>query len=237
MASTIKVRWDFEDTDLEDMPYREALLESGLPEIVDVPDKIWEEAEEYEDHISDWLSDKYGFTHHGWVYQNPSYSGEEDGPVVIRVHDSASNTDAGLKVRIVEYAETPGYEGGTYTEVSGWDGSEVDSDFGNYTSAMTALRAAIAEYGFTHHGWVYQNPNNDLLYSYEYTDRYGGANYSWVDRGTVYAKDLQSAYVKARAAVGLTGIRGRKDDYGDEIHFKPYGSATVLFVSEETYGW
>jgi len=79
--------------------------------------------------------------------RNPSYSGEEDGPVVIRVHDSASNTDAGLKVRIVEYAETPEYEGGTYTEVSGWDGSEVDSDFGNYTSAMTALRAAIAEYG------------------------------------------------------------------------------------------
>jgi hypothetical protein len=36
---------------------------------------------------------------------------------------------------------------------------------------------------------------------------------------------------KAKAAVGLTGVRGTVTKFGDTIEFRPYGSATVLFIS------
>ncbi len=69
-------------------------------------------------------------------------------------------------------------------------------------------------------------------YAWEYTDTFGGeANYSWIKRGNVRAATLQKAYVLARKAIGLTGSRGRKDEYGDMISFKPYNSCTVLFVN------
>lgn len=85
----------------------------------------------------------------------------------------------------------------------------------------------------------------------EYTDTFGGeANYSWVKRavvtmpelthygydgGTNYAK-ANKAYrrelvKRAKAAVGLTGVRGVRSDYGDMMEFRPYGSCTVLFIN------
>jgi hypothetical protein len=36
---------------------------------------------------------------------------------------------------------------------------------------------------------------------------------------------------KAKAAVGLTGLRGRVEDYGDMIRFVPYGQCTVLIIN------
>jgi hypothetical protein len=35
---------------------------------------------------------------------------------------------------------------------------------------------------------------------------------------------------RAKAAVGITGTRGRKEDYGDMVRFTPYGTATVMFI-------
>lgn len=87
-------------------------------------------------------------------------------------------------------------------------------------------------------------------HTYEYTDTYcGEANYSWVRRGTVtmpelthYGYDGSSNYVRAnriyerelvkraKAAVGLTGVRGRTYRYGDSIEFRPYRMNTVLFI-------
>lgn len=67
---------------------------------------------------------------------------------------------------------------------------------------------------------------------YEYTDTFGGeANYSWVKRGDLPGEltDLQ-AMRRAKAAVGLAGVRGRTHKYGGQIEFRPYRSATVLFV-------
>ena len=65
----VKVEWDFGGTDLEDLPYKEALRKSRLPEKVKIPkwlvDEYFEEDED-DELISDWLSDEYGFTHHGW---------------------------------------------------------------------------------------------------------------------------------------------------------------------------
>ena len=90
-------------------------------------------------------------------------------------------------------------------------------------------------------------------YEYEYTDTFGGeANYGWVKNGEVNVPDLvhygytgstDGTYNKAEKAqrkqimtlikreLGLTGLRGVMDDWGDCIVFRPYGLATILFVS------
>lgn len=85
----------------------------------------------------------------------------------------------------------------------------------------------------------------------EYTDTFGGeANYSWVKRAVVtmpelthYGYDGGTNYAKAnkvyerelmkraKAAVGLTGVRGVRSDCGDMVEFRPYGSCTVLFIN------
>ena len=90
-------------------------------------------------------------------------------------------------------------------------------------------------------------------YNIEYTDTFGGeSNYSWVRRATVTMPELthygydggtnyskankvyqRELMKKAKAAVGLTGARGRVTDYGDMIDFRPYGCCTVLFITVE----
>jgi hypothetical protein len=90
-------------------------------------------------------------------------------------------------------------------------------------------------------------------YSVEYTDTFGGeANYSWVKRAVIsvpelthygYTGSTDGSYAKAnraqrreimrkaKAAVGLTGVRGTTEEIGEQIEFRPYGSCTVLFVT------
>lgn len=88
-------------------------------------------------------------------------------------------------------------------------------------------------------------------YDIELTDTFGGeANYSWVRRETVsmpelthYGYDGATNYTKAnkvyrrelmkaaKAAVGLTGCRGRVENYGDSLTFRPYGLLQVMFVT------
>jgi hypothetical protein len=87
-------------------------------------------------------------------------------------------------------------------------------------------------------------------FEYEYTDTFAGdANYCWVKRGKVSVPDLtaygydglhgypkanarQTRQVmrKAKAALGLNGIRGKRETWGDTEIFRPYGAATILFV-------
>ena len=58
-------------------------------------------------------------------------------------------------------------------------------------------------------------------FEYEYTDTFGGeANYCWVKRGTRQVKE----------ELGLTGVRGVRETWGDIEVFKPYRSNTILFV-------
>ena len=95
-------------------------------------------------------------------------------------------------------------------------------------------------------------------YDIEYTDTFGGeANYSWIRRAVVtvpelvhygYTGSADGSYAKAnkaadrelmrraKAAVGLTGARGVRRDYGDTLEFRPYGSCTVLFVTYREAG-
>lgn len=90
-----------------------------------------------------------------------------------------------------------------------------------------------------------------MRFNVEYTDTFGGeANYCWVRRATIdmpelthYGYDGGTDYAKAnrvfdrelmrkaKAAVGLTGVRGGRADLGETIAFRPYRSATVMFVS------
>lgn len=88
-------------------------------------------------------------------------------------------------------------------------------------------------------------------YDVEYTDTFAGeANYSWVKRAIVtmpelthYGYDGGTNYAKAnrvferelmkraKAAMGLTGVRGAVERYGDSMTFRPYRSGTVMFIS------
>ena len=90
-------------------------------------------------------------------------------------------------------------------------------------------------------------------YSVEFTDTFAGeANYSWVRRARILMPELthygytggaDGSYARAnrianrelmrraKAAVGLTGARGKTESYGDSLEFRPYGMAAVLFVT------
>lgn len=90
-------------------------------------------------------------------------------------------------------------------------------------------------------------------YEVEYTDTFGGeANYSWVRRAKItvpelthygYTDSVDGSYARAnrvanreivrraKAEMGLTGIRGRTRDHGDMIEFRPYRSCTVMFIA------
>jgi hypothetical protein len=54
----------------------------------------------------------------------------------------------------------------------------------------------------------------------------GGTNYAKANK--VYNRELMR---RAKAAMGLTGVRGARASYGDTIEFRPYGSCTVLFIT------
>ncbi|AXH72672.1 MAG: hypothetical protein [Caudoviricetes sp.] len=88
-------------------------------------------------------------------------------------------------------------------------------------------------------------------YDIELTDTFAGeANYSWVKRDTItmpelthYGYDGSTNYTKcnkvyrrelmkkAKAALGLTGLRGTVDDYGDSITFRPYRTCQIMFIT------
>ncbi len=71
-----------------------------------------------------------------------------------------------------------------------------------------------------------------MAYFCEYTDTFGGEiNYAWVRRCAVQAKDCKEALRKARKEFGLTGVKGDiKAEFGDESHWVPRGSCTILMV-------
>jgi hypothetical protein len=79
-----------------------------------------------------------------------------------------------------------------------------------------------------------------MAYQVEYTDTFGGeANYSWVRRADVEAPacDYRSPSYRAtlmrraKAAVGLSGVRGVTYWHGDMAEFRPYRMCRVMFVA------
>ena len=80
----------------------------------------------------------------------------------------------------------------------------------------------------------------------EYTDTFGGeANYSWVRRARICVPEWNGdgqresagyqrmVMRRAKAAMGLTGVRGTRAFYGDVLDFRPYRSCTVMFVTAD----
>ena len=69
----------------------------------------------------------------------------------------------------------------------------------------------------------------------EYTDTFGGeAHYCWVKRATLTLPvgiSDRAIMRRAKAAVGLSGDRGRTNNSGDMFEFRPYRSCTVMFVT------
>ena len=69
----------------------------------------------------------------------------------------------------------------------------------------------------------------------EYTDTFGGqANYCWLKRATLTLPHGLSDLAlvrRAKAAMGLSGVRGRMAYHGDCWEFRPYRCATVMFAS------
>lgn len=54
----------------------------------------------------------------------------------------------------------------------------------------------------------------------------GGQGYAKAN--LVYQRELMR---KAKAAVGLTGVRGRTEHHGDMTEFRPYGLLQVMFIT------
>ncbi|WP_315826109.1 hypothetical protein [Bradyrhizobium sp. SZCCHNG3015] len=69
----------------------------------------------------------------------------------------------------------------------------------------------------------------------EYTDTFGGeANYAWVKRETLELPcglSDRAVMRRAKAAMGLSGVRGRSYVNGDMWEFRPYRSCTVMFAN------
>lgn len=83
-------------------------------------------------------------------------------------------------------------------------------------------------------------PVRMIRYNVELTDTFGGeANYSWVRRATITVPDTISDLAlvrRAKAAIGLTGCRCRRDDMGDDIALRPVGTNTIAFISYDYSG-
>jgi hypothetical protein len=74
-----------------------------------------------------------------------------------------------------------------------------------------------------------------LRFRAELTDTFGGeANYSWVRRAEIEAPaDISDLALvrRAKAALGLSGVRCERSNHGDMLELRPYGSCTVMFIS------
>ena len=68
----------------------------------------------------------------------------------------------------------------------------------------------------------------------ELTDTFGGeANYCWVKRAilTIPCGTSKRAIMRrCKAAMGITGERGRTADFGDMLEFRPYGRQIIMLA-------
>lgn len=74
-----------------------------------------------------------------------------------------------------------------------------------------------------------------MKYEIEVTDTFGGeANYCWVRRAEIEVdagiSDLMLVR-RAKAAVGYTGIKCRRDEIGDTIVLRPIGLLQIMFIT------
>ena len=77
--------------------------------------------------------------------------------------------------------------------------------------------------------------STNMKFRAELTDTFGGeANYSWVRRVEIEAPaDITDRALvrRAKAALGLSGVRCVTYNHGDMLELRPVGSCTVMFLS------
>jgi hypothetical protein len=76
-----------------------------------------------------------------------------------------------------------------------------------------------------------------MKFMIEYTDTFAGdANYSWVRRAEFEAPETitdTALMRRAKKALGLSGVRGVRETWGETLVLRPYGLGTILFISPE----
>ena len=74
-----------------------------------------------------------------------------------------------------------------------------------------------------------------MAFMAEYTDTFSGeANYSWAKRRYFELPEECSDLAlvrKAKAELELTGVRCKRESYGDMIVLRPCGTSTVVFIT------
>jgi hypothetical protein len=69
---------------------------------------------------------------------------------------------------------------------------------------------------------------------YEMTDTFGGeANYSWARRGEVEIPESASDLMlvrRVKKALGLEGVKCKREKCGDQIALYPVGACVVVFI-------
>lgn len=73
-----------------------------------------------------------------------------------------------------------------------------------------------------------------MRYTYTMTDTFGGeANYAWTRRGEIElpegASDL-ALVRRVKKALGMEGVRCRKENWGETLVLRPIGQCVVVFV-------
>ena len=74
-----------------------------------------------------------------------------------------------------------------------------------------------------------------VTFNVEVTDTFGGeANYCWVHRFSFEMDETKSdlAIVRhAKQLAGWSGLRCKREDWGEDIVLRPYGICQIMFVS------
>ena len=76
-----------------------------------------------------------------------------------------------------------------------------------------------------------------MWFRVEYTDTFGGeANYSWVRRARFEAPESitdRDLVARAKRELGLTGVRCRRETWGETIVLRPVGQLTIMFIDAD----
>ena len=76
-----------------------------------------------------------------------------------------------------------------------------------------------------------------MRFRVECTDTFGGeANYSWVRRVRFEAPESitdRKLVIRAKRALGLTGVRCRREKWGETLVLRPVGMHIIVFIDAD----
>ena len=73
-----------------------------------------------------------------------------------------------------------------------------------------------------------------MWYQAEHTDTFGGeVNYSWARRARFEAPESitdRNLVARAKRELGLTGVRCRREEWGETLVLRPVGTYIIVFI-------